>query len=63
VSPHLCRFLPPLQARRVGEWLGRIVLSYGCTPPPGGAPEGAEAAVDAAVREFVVPGLAGRASD
>ncbi|HEY3240829.1 MAG TPA: TetR/AcrR family transcriptional regulator, partial [Acidimicrobiia bacterium] len=33
VAPHLGRFLPTLQARRVGEWLARIILSYGCTPP------------------------------
>jgi AcrR family transcriptional regulator len=63
VAPHLCRFLPPLQARRVGEWLGRIVLSYGCTPPAGESPVGTEAAVEAVVREFVVPGLGGQASD
>jgi AcrR family transcriptional regulator len=63
VAPHLCRFLPPLQARRVGEWLGRIVLSYGCMPPRGEAPGRTEAAVDAAVREFVVPGLGGWAPD
>jgi AcrR family transcriptional regulator len=63
VAPHLCRFLPPLQARRVAEWLARIVLSYACTPPPGESPARAEAAVEAVVREFVVPGLGdGRAS-
>ena len=32
VAPHLGRFLPTLAARRVGEWLARIVLSYGRTP-------------------------------
>jgi AcrR family transcriptional regulator len=63
VGPHLCRFLPPLEARRTGEWLARIVLSYGCTPPPGQSPARSEAAVEAVVREFVVPGFDGRASD
>jgi AcrR family transcriptional regulator len=57
VVPHLCRFLPPLEARRVGEWLARIVLSYGLTPPLGGAPGDAQAAVGAAVAGFVAPGL------
>ncbi len=63
VGPHLCRFLPPLEARRVGEWLARIVLSYGCTPPAGQPPLSPEAAVNAVVKDFVLPGLDGRASD
>lgn len=63
IAPHLGRFMPSLQARRVGEWLGRIVLSYGCTPLPPGAAftrgEGREAAVVSIVHEFVAPALAG----
>jgi AcrR family transcriptional regulator len=51
IAPHLCRFMGPLQARRTGEWLARIVLSYGLAPPAG-APEGAVLSV---VREFVIP--------
>ena len=34
IAPHLCRFMGPLEARRTGEWLARIVLSYGLAPPP-----------------------------
>ena len=34
IGPHLCRFMGPLEARRTGEWLARIVLSYGLAPPP-----------------------------
>lgn len=60
VAPHLCRFLPPLEARRVAEWLARIVLSYGVTPPP--ALPGGEAAVVALVREFALPGLEAKES-
>jgi AcrR family transcriptional regulator len=63
IEGHLCRFLPRLQARRTGEWLGRIVLSYGCTPPlesPGGS---AEATVLAVVRDFVVPALSAEVPD
>jgi hypothetical protein len=41
----------PLEARRTGEWLARIVLSYGLAPPPGAA----ETAVLSVVREFVIP--------
>ncbi|MGH9035894.1 MAG: TetR/AcrR family transcriptional regulator [Acidimicrobiia bacterium] len=65
VAPHLGRFLPSLQARRVGEWLARIVLSYGCTssahpgfgdtPGPGGP--GGEAAVLSVVSDFVAPAV------
>ncbi len=51
IAPHLCRFMGPLQARRTGEWLARIVLSYGLAPPPGPT----EAAVLGVVREFVIP--------
>src|SRR3989454_2717163 len=50
VVPHPCRFLPPLEARRVAEWLGRIVLSYALTPPLGPRSRDAEAAVSAVVR-------------
>ena len=62
VAPNLCRFLPPLQARRAGEWLARIVLSYGLTPreapSPGAASAGSqEEAVVAVVREYVAPAL------
>lgn len=52
IAPHLCRFLPPLEARRVGEWLARIVLSYGCTPAPN---RDTPAVVREAVFGFVVP--------
>ncbi len=58
VTPHLGRFLPTLQARRVGEWLARIVLSYGCTPSahlPVGI--GGEAAVLRVVNDFVAPAV------
>jgi AcrR family transcriptional regulator len=57
VAPHLCRFLPPLEARRTGEWLARIVLSYGCTPPSGAPSAGGEGAVISLVRDFVLPAL------
>lgn len=55
VEPQLCRFLPSVQARRVGEWLARIILSYGCTPPAfwaGGVPAALEI-----VSDFVVPAV------
>jgi len=58
VAPHLCRFMGPLQARRTGEWLARIVLSYALAPPPGPT----EAAVLSVVREFVVPAAEERAA-
>ena len=51
IAPHLCRFMGPLEARRTGEWLARIVLSSGLAPPPGPR----EAAVLGVVREFVIP--------
>jgi len=51
IGPHLCRFMGPLQARRTGEWLARIVLSYGLAPPP----EPVDGAVLGVVREFVIP--------
>ena len=51
IRPHLCRFMGPLEARRTGEWLARIVLSYGLAPPPEG---GIEEAVLGVVREFVI---------
>jgi AcrR family transcriptional regulator len=51
IAPHLCRFMGPLEARRTGEWLARIVLSYGLAPPPGPR----EPAVLGVVREFVIP--------
>ena len=51
IGPHLCRFMGPLQARRTGEWLARIVLSYGLAPPQ----EPAEGLVLGVVREFVIP--------
>ncbi len=55
VEPQLCRFLPSVQARRVGEWLARIILSYGCTPPAFGA-GGVPAALEI-VSDFVVPAV------
>jgi AcrR family transcriptional regulator len=57
IAPHLCRFMGPLEARRTGEWLARIVLSYGLAPPAGPA----EAAVLGVVNEFVIPAAEGRA--
>jgi AcrR family transcriptional regulator len=51
IAPHLCRFMGPLEARRTGEWLARIVLSYGLAPPPGPT----EATVVGVVREFIIP--------
>ena len=51
IGPHLCRFMGPLEARRTGELLARIVLSYALAPPPGPT----EAAVLSVVREFVIP--------
>ena len=51
IAPHLCRFMGPLEARRTGELLARIVLSYALAPPPGST----EAAVLSVVREFVTP--------
>ena len=51
IAPHLCRFMGPLEARRTGEWLARIVLSYGLAPPP----EPTESAVLSVVRAFVIP--------
>ena len=51
IAPHLCRFMGPLEARRTGELLARIVLSYALAPPPGST----EAAVLSVVREFVIP--------
>jgi AcrR family transcriptional regulator len=58
IRPHLCRFMGPLEARRTGEWLARIVLSYGLAPPAGGE---IEAAVLGVVREFVIPAAEERA--
>jgi hypothetical protein len=57
IRPHLCRFMGPLEARRTGEWLARIVLSYGLAPTSGPA----EAAVLSVVREFVIPAADERA--
>jgi AcrR family transcriptional regulator len=57
IAPHLCRFMGPLEARRTGEWLARIVLSYGLAPPPGPA----EGAVLSVVRDYVVPAAEERA--
>jgi AcrR family transcriptional regulator len=57
IAPHLCRFMGPLEARRTGEWLARIVLSYALAPPPGPT----EAAVLSVVREFVIPAAEERA--
>lgn len=57
VEPQLSRFLPSIQARRVGEWLARIILSYGCTPPAGLHSAGGEAAVLQIVSEFVAPAV------
>ncbi|MDQ3946130.1 MAG: TetR/AcrR family transcriptional regulator [Actinomycetota bacterium] len=57
VAPALGRFLPTLAARRVGEWLARIVLSYGCTPPADLPGVGGEAAVLQVVSDFVAPAV------
>ncbi|HEV7862964.1 MAG TPA: TetR/AcrR family transcriptional regulator [Acidimicrobiia bacterium] len=58
IAPHLCRFMGPLEARRTGEWLARIILSYGLAPPPGPT----ATAVLSVVREFVVPAALERAA-
>jgi AcrR family transcriptional regulator len=58
IRPHLCRFMGPLEARRTGEWLARIVLSYGLAPPADGGIEGAVLGV---VKEFVIPAAEERA--
>ena len=52
IAPALSRFLPTGRARRIAQWLARIVLSYGCTPP---ATEPGAAVV--ATQTFVVPAL------
>jgi AcrR family transcriptional regulator len=52
LAPHLGRFLPPSEAARVGEWVGRVFLSYGFEAPFAG-----EAEIVALVRDFVLPGL------
>lgn len=59
IGPHLCRFMGPLEARRTGEWLARIVLSYGLAPPA----EPADTAVLGVVREFVIPAAEERAGE
>lgn len=59
IGPHLCRFMGPLEARRTGEWLARIVLSYGLAPPP----EPAESAVLCVVRDYVIPAAEERAAE
>jgi AcrR family transcriptional regulator len=57
LAPHLGRFLPPTEAARVGEWIGRVFLSYGFEVPFAG-----EAEIIALVRDFVLPGLTSRRS-
>jgi AcrR family transcriptional regulator len=57
IGPHLCRFMGPLEARRTGEWLARIVLSYALAPPPGAT----GTAVLDVVRQFVIPAAEDRA--
>jgi AcrR family transcriptional regulator len=57
VAPHLGRFLPTLSARRAGEWLARIILSYGCTPPDHLPGPGGEAAVLQVVTNYVAPAV------
>ena len=63
IEPHLCRFMPRLQARRTGEWLGRIVLSYSCTPFAGCERTDPRETVLAVVREFVIPAVNVEVSD
>lgn len=55
LAPHLGRFLAPSDAVRVGEWIGRVFLSYGFEAPCAG-----EADIVALVRDFVLPGLCER---
>ncbi|HLF39866.1 MAG TPA: TetR/AcrR family transcriptional regulator [Acidimicrobiia bacterium] len=66
VAPHLGRFMPGIQAKRAGEWLARIVLSYGCTPldprVQAALGDGPEATVVSIVRDFVAPAFAAEAS-
>jgi AcrR family transcriptional regulator len=52
IAPALSRFLPTMRARRMAQWLARIVLSYGCTPA-----EGRSGAAVGATQTFVVPAL------
>ena len=47
-----------LAARRVGEWLARIVLSYGCTPRTTSRPGGKQPVLQI-VSDFVAPAVAG----
>lgn len=62
IAPHLCRFMGPPEARRTGEWLARIVLSYGLAPPSGSAgPERVGVAVAGVVADFVIPAAMERA--
>jgi AcrR family transcriptional regulator len=55
LTPHLGRFLSPSEAVRVGEWMGRVFLSYGFV-----APFATEAEIVALVQDFVLPGLSPR---
>jgi TetR/AcrR family transcriptional repressor of uid operon len=58
---HLARFLDPPTARAVGEWAGRLIVAYACTPITIGVPCDLtdEDATRHLVRTFALPGIAG----
>jgi AcrR family transcriptional regulator len=56
-APHLERWLAPDDARRAGEWVARLVLSYACTPGDSEFDIADSASVRRLVRTFVLPGL------
>jgi len=55
-SPYLARWLGPEEARRVGEWVTRIVISYAASPSESVAIADA-GSVRRLVRSFVLPGV------
>jgi AcrR family transcriptional regulator len=56
VAPHLRPYLPDDVARRAGEWLCRITMSYLCNPSEGIALTDIDD-VSRLVHDFVLPGL------
>lgn len=62
VAPYLARWLEAEDARRVGEWVTRIVISYLlCPPAAAGSRDGShrpdEAYIRHLVQSFVLPGI------
>jgi AcrR family transcriptional regulator len=57
IAPALARFVPPERVDRAGEWLARVVLTHTLSTSPIDLTD--EAAAQALVREFVLPGLIG----